>query len=398
MEILLIISIVVAAGLAYLYTTTLRQTLSIQQRLQQLTSDHTTLQKLLKESEQLRDVLMDAVDDGLIMLDVNQQVLFANRKAREFSESKMVGESLLASLRHRGIDDLLSELIADETQDAIQQLVDFDGHMKLDVQIQRIKSHGQTNYVLLLRDVTALKRAEVARREMVDNITHELNTPITTMNLVVETLDDEDVWRSKKNYKILKDKISDLRRSLGLVTQLIEEMKILSEIQSGVLPIMLQSTALLPMIESAIGPLRPLATDREQQIILDIPDDVVVYAHPYYLERVIKNITHNAIKFSPENGTVAINATQDDQMVTVSIKDNGIGIPAEQLPRIFERFYQVDRARDRARKNGTGLGLAIAKHIVQKHGGEIWVESEEGEGTTFFFSLYKDTSSSHGTT
>ncbi len=392
MEIILLIIIVVAVVLGYRYQTTLRQAQTLQKNVHQLTTSQNTLQARLKNSEQLRDVLMDAVDDGLIMLDVQQRVLFANRKARELAESQMVGESLLASLRHQNIDDLLSELIEDDQQDFIQQLVDFDGQMKLDVQIQRIKTNNQTNYVLLLRDVTALKRAEVARREMVDNITHELNTPITTMNLVVETLDDEEMLRSKKGYKVLKDKINDLRRSLGMMTQLIEEMKILSEIQSGVLPIMLQSTSLQPMIESAIEPLLPLANDGEQTIRFEIPPNIVVYAHAYYLERVIKNIVHNAIKFSPQNGTICIAASQDEQMVTVSIADQGAGIPAEQLPRIFERFYQVDRARDRARKNGTGLGLAIAKHIVQKHGGEIWVNSEEGEGATFFFSLYKDTS------
>ncbi len=394
MQILLFLSIIITIGLGILYLQALRQARSLKTQIEAYSAAQKELLSRVEFSELLDSVLREVIDDGIVVLDANQRVLFANNKARELADHEMVGESLIASLRHRGIDELLLEVIEHDEQSYVQQLLNFNNNIKLDVQIHRLqKSKRETFYVLLLRDVTALKRAEVARREMVDNITHELNTPITTMNLVVETLDDDDILRSKKGHKILKEKISDLRRSLGVVTQLIEEMKILSEIQSGVLPILLQPTPLLPMIESAIAPLHPLAADHQQQIQVEIPDDIIVYAHAYYLERVVKNITHNAIKFSPENGIICITATQDEQMVTVAIKDNGIGIPADQLPRIFERFYQVDRSRDRARKNGTGLGLAIAKHIVQKHGGEIWVESEEGKGTTFFFSLYKDTSS-----
>lgn len=392
MEILFFLSLLAVVVLGVLYWSTRQQLQALQETTDKQTNEHLQLQTQLQAVGQIRDILMDVVDDGLIMLNSDYRVLYANRKARELAEGPMLGETLLVSLRHRSIDDLLSELSADDTQDTIQQLIDFNGQIKLDVYIQRTLHNNQNHYVILLRDVTALKRAEVARREMVDNITHELNTPITTMNLVVETLSDEDIYRAKKSNKLIKDKINDLRRSLAMVTQLIEEMKILSEIQSGVLPIMLTSIPLRTTIESAVSPLEPLADDKGQEISIEVKSDLVVYAHAYYLERVIKNITHNAIKFSPDGGTVRISATPNDQMVTIAIQDEGVGIPPEQVARIFERFFQVDRARDRARKNGTGLGLAIAKHIIQKHGGEIWVESEEGEGTTFFFSLYIDVS------
>jgi two-component system phosphate regulon sensor histidine kinase PhoR len=169
------------------------------------------------------------------------------------------------------------------------------------------------------------------------------------------------------------------------MTQMVEELLELSRIESGRVPLRLVPALLAEVLSPPADRLRPQAESAELELTVLIPPHLPrVLADVERAQKVVSNLVHNAIKFTPPGGSVVVGAEAAGQEVIISVKDTGVGIPTEDLPRIFERFYKADRARS---GGGTGLGLAIAKHIVQGHGGRIWVESVEGRGSTFFFSL-----------
>jgi two-component system phosphate regulon sensor histidine kinase PhoR len=169
------------------------------------------------------------------------------------------------------------------------------------------------------------------------------------------------------------------------LAQMASELSELSRIESGDSPLNLKPLDVAEVVRRAAERLRPQAERAQLELILDMPTNLPpVIGDEDRVEQVLVNVIHNAIKFTPRQGRITISSLVEGDQVLISISDTGIGIPADDLPHIFERFYKVDRARS---GGGTGLGLAIAKHIVQAHRGRIWAESEEGKGTTITFSL-----------
>jgi two-component system phosphate regulon sensor histidine kinase PhoR len=163
----------------------------------------------------------------------------------------------------------------------------------------------------------------------------------------------------------------------------VQEMRDLSLIESGQMPVRMTPTSLHMVVQASIEPLLTLAENKAQVITIDVPENILVLADERQIQRAIKNIVHNAIKFTPEGGQIDVTTAVTDEEAIIAVRDSGPGIAAEEVTRIFERFYQVDRAR----REGTGLGLAIVRHIVMSHGGRTWAESVEGQGTTFFIAL-----------
>jgi two-component system phosphate regulon sensor histidine kinase PhoR len=236
--------------------------------------------------------------------------------------------------------------------------------------------------VLVLQDVTELRRAETVRREFVANVSHELRTPVACLKALVETLEDgalEAPEAAREFLDRMQVEVDDL-------AQLVEELLELSRIESGRVSLDLQPVDIAPMVAAAAERLRPHAERQGLTLTLDLPTGLpTALADPERIHQVITNLVHNAVKFTPPGGRVTVTAEQRDGEVTVHVVDNGVGIPSEALPRLFERFYKVDKARA---GGGTGLGLAIAKHLVQVHSGRIWAESAgEGQGARFSFAL-----------
>ncbi len=263
--------------------------------------------------------------------------------------------------------------------EGVDQRIELDRHI---FHARMVASANQQHpfEILVLRDVTQIQRLERARREMVSNITHELNTPITAIGLLADTLLNlTEQGKTKKTRKMAHD----IRREVDTLTQLVQEMQDLSLIESGQMPVRLMTTDLRQIVHTSVEPLLALAENKRQSITIDVPQDLLVLADERTIQRAIKNIVHNAVKYTPLGGRVQIAATTTVDEAIIRVSDNGPGIPATDLPRIFERFYQVDRAR----RDGTGLGLAIVRHIVMAHGGRAWAESVEGQGATFFVSL-----------
>lgn len=330
------------------------------------------------EAAQLRESLLNAVDDALLVVDADQRILFVNSAAETLLGLELAGKKLLNVLPHSELEALTqdAQIVRGES---VERRIEFDRQI-LNARAIMMQNNLHKIEVLALRDVTEMQRLERARREMVSNISHELSTPITSIGLMVDTLLNDTI---KQKPKRVRKMTTDIRREVDTLAQLVQEMRDLSLIESGQMPVRLTDTDLLSVVRASVNPMLPLAENKYQTVNLAVPEQISILADETQLQRAIKNIVHNAIKFSPEGGQIFVDATTNSEEAIISVKDQGPGIPANDLPRIFERFFQVDRAR----RGGTGLGLAIVRHIVLAHGGRVWAESSEGQGATFYIAL-----------
>jgi two-component system phosphate regulon sensor histidine kinase PhoR len=221
----------------------------------------------------------------------------------------------------------------------------------------------------------------MVRQDFISNISHELRTPIASVKAIAETLNEGAI----EDPSVAKDFLNKINAETDRLAQMVQELSELSRIESGEAPLQKRLFSIADAVEHAVDRLRPQA-DRaglytETNFVPNLPK---VLADEDRIEQVLVNIIHNAIKFTPSGGKIVISTKRDNNNIMVSVTDTGIGIPADDLPRIFERFYKADKSRS---GGGTGLGLAIARRIVEAHGGKIWAESVQGKGATFTFTL-----------
>ncbi len=336
--------------------------------------------------EQERLALTRAISEGLVRVDANGNLVYANDIARALLG---LDEMAKGSIRHLawGFDlDALVNQILNGDSDSTSQTVAKDDRT-FQVRAVAIRSADTRGALLAFTEVTELQRLGRARREFVANISHELRTPVTSLQLLGETI-TEQVLDDKA---LLRDMLDKMRVQVDLLKQLTDELMDLALIESGRAPIRLVSVFASDLIHDALTPLRPQFERKQVSLETLVPPDMEVLADPQAMRKVISNLTHNALKFTESGGHIAVRATwcNDGRDVQIAIQDSGIGIPEQDLSRIFERFYKVDRSRTRTQGElrGTGLGLAIAKHIVEAHGGKIWAESVQGKGSTFYFTL-----------
>jgi two-component system phosphate regulon sensor histidine kinase PhoR len=321
----------------------------------------------------LRDGLFVVMDDALLVLDEDGIILFGNKAAQELFGRTCVGETLMLATRNYELD-ALAQLAAEKPHELQEKRLTIDSHI---VQVRVLNIEVYT--LIWLQDVTVMQQLSRARREMIANISHELNTPITTIGLLADTLLDG----ASENVDVRDKMLHNIRAEADMLHQLVQEMRDLSLIESRQMPVKMVATPLLPLIQSSCEPLLPLAQRKSQTIHIDIAEHLVVLADENQIPRVVRNIVHNAIKYTPDAGHIDVRAEAYDEEVMISIRDNGPGISPQDLPRIFERFFQADQSR----QQGTGLGLAIARHIVIGHGGEIRAENHPERGAVFNFSL-----------
>jgi two-component system, OmpR family, phosphate regulon sensor histidine kinase PhoR len=377
---------------------------------------------------------MAALDAGLVLLDEEREVRFLNPQAEALlgtERSVALGQGLITLVRDYQADTLVNEVLRDgEAREMVLQPI--VGGRTLRLRALPLSANVMHGAVLIIRDVTQLSMLERARRDMVANVSHELRTPLASVKLLVETL------QSEPPPSIAQRMLNQMAQEVDAITQLVDELHELSQIESGRVALQLVPTALGPVTQRALERIRPQAERKSLQISAQVSDQLPpALMDADRIGQVLLNLLHNAVKFTPAGGSITIRAltivigpeaanigyierrlrTEPAQhgsanrrssklplahqgrptiqvplplavgeWMLVTISDTGIGIPSQDLPRIFERFYKVDRARTR-NAGGTGLGLAIAKHLVEGHGGRIWATSEEGAGSTFYCAL-----------
>jgi two-component system phosphate regulon sensor histidine kinase PhoR len=237
--------------------------------------------------------------------------------------------------------------------------------------------------ILVFHDLTRLKQLENTRREFVANVSHELRTPLSLIKGFVETLLDG----AKNDPELATRFLKTIEKHANRLTYLIEDLLTISRLESGQIVMNLQRVKLCDEIERVREDLQSRTGEKQVTVENQVPATLTAQADVDRLQQVLFNLVENAIKYGRQGGRVTIGGkSTGDKKVQVWVQDDGPGIPAEAKDRIFERFYRVDRARSRE-SGGTGLGLAIVKHIVQAHGGEVWVKSDLGAGSTFYFTL-----------
>jgi signal transduction histidine kinase len=225
-----------------------------------------------------------------------------------------------------------------------------------------------------------LELLERSRRDLVANVSHELKTPITAIRAHLENLADGIEQPDRDTLQVMLGQTERLGR---LVDQLLD----LSKLESGEVPLQLEPVALAPMVERVISEFSVGRAVTDIALIAEVPDDLVVDADRERIHQVVFNLVDNAVRFTPPGGEVTIAAERVADRIRVTVRDTGVGVASEHLPRLFERFYRVDPARSREDGGGTGIGLAIARSIVEGHGGRIAAQSEPGRGATFTFDL-----------
>jgi two-component system phosphate regulon sensor histidine kinase PhoR len=247
------------------------------------------------------------------------------------------------------------------------------------------KEKRMTGAIAVFHDISRLKELEKIRQDFVANVSHELRTPLTTIKGYTETLLD-----GAFKEPVAPQFIQVIKRHADRLTKIVEDLLMLSKIESKEFQMKLEAISVRDLIDDVIDFVKgPSEKKRISVSRNEISSSLSLEADRNYLEQVLINLLDNAIKYTPEGGRITISAIGKDQReIQFSIEDNGIGIPREDIPRIFERFYRVDKGRSQE-LGGTGLGLSIVKHIVQAHGGRVWVESQLEKGSTFHFTLPK---------
>ena len=340
------------------------------------------IRNLTTESNQL-SVILDTMADGVIVVNSNGQVELMNLSAEWMLESpnREADRIQLAEVvRDHEILQLVSE--ARRTRQTRQAELELVHRRRFLNVIATPLSEGSDEGVLLtLQDVTSLWQVETTRREFVSNVSHELRSPLAAIRAMTETLQDGALNDTDTAQDFLTRILNDTQRMTTMVNELLE----LSRLESGQAPIHLAPVSL----ESVVAEIESrfdVSPDHERlKLETNVPDGIpLVMGEADKLNQVLANLVENAVKVTGDGGLISISANATDRWVEVKVSDNGIGIAREHLPHVFERFYKVDRSR---RDGGTGLGLAIAKHLVQAHGGDIKVESVEGEGSAFSFTL-----------
>lgn len=352
------------------------------------------LQEMVKSQEMQQDrlgALIENMGSGLILIDSRGYINLVNRPYKEVfnvNPSEYLYKLYYEVIEHKGITEVVEEIFMTE-QKVKKQLI-------IPVNIERryfevygvpiIGTNDEWKGILLVfHDITELKKLEQMRKDFVANVSHELKTPITSIKGFSETLLDG----AMENKQTLNDFLNIILKESDRLQSLIQELLDLSKIEKQGFSLSIQQLDLADVLEDVVAIMKGKAAEKE--IVLEYKrEDKPVYIEGdvHRLKQVFINIISNAISYTPNQGVVYISSADSDRTVLTEIRDTGIGIEAGEIPRIFERFYRVDKARSR-NSGGTGLGLAIVKHLVEAHKGTISVKSEVGKGTAFIIELPK---------
>ena len=333
------------------------------------------------------DLLIGSLAEGVLSVDRGLRILRANTVAHTLlgrPDGTLVGRTVIEAFLDAQVESI-SRAAMDDGSATGEIDRTGSGGGRLLVRARRSSSGGAW---LVLEDVAELRRLQQIRTEFIDNLSHELRTPLTTVSLLAETLGRDVEAAGAAIPAKVRDRIGKIEVETGHLVQMVSELLDLSRIESGGTIQLVDLVDIGRLALESTERLRLFAERQGVSLRVEVADQLpVVRGDAARLAQVFVNLLHNAVKFSPDGGDVRVTVAVVEGRVICSVADHGVGIPAAALARIFERFYKVDRARVRGEAGGTGLGLAIARHIVDRHGGQIWVESVEGAGSTFRFAL-----------
>ena len=321
--------------------------------------------------------VLEQLTDGVIIADANGLIQFANPAAQNlFETSNALGHSVTEVIRNHQLVDAWRR--CQQTREVQSESVELPARHQF-LQLIAIPDTHASGSLLLVQDLTRVRRLETVRRDFISNVSHELRTPLASLKALTETLQNGALADPEAGPRFL----GRINTEIDALTQMAQELLDLSRIESGQVELILAPLAPKSLITSAADRMKMQAERAGLKLLVKCDDDLQnIRADKSRLEQVLVNLIHNAVKFTKPGGEIAVAAESVIGGVRFAVRDSGAGIPAESLSRIFERFYRVDRSRT---GSGTGLGLSISKHIIEAHGGRIWAESDEGRGSVFYF-------------
>ena len=341
---------------------------------------------MVVRQQQEQEAVLASMVEGVLAIDLDEKILRLNAAAAKqlgLDPDKDVGRPLRELLRKADLLRFIERALAGhQAIEGEVMLPEGEGERYLQANGTPLRDGDgrEIGLLVVLNDITRLRRLENVRRDFVANVSHELKTPITAIKGAAETLND-GAMAEPDNARRFVDIIV---RQADRLNAIIADLLSLSRIEQGAERegISLVPASVLPVLDAAVQSCQSAAQDRDVALRLICPPGLQARLNAPLLEQAVVNLLTNAIKYSNPAASVLVEAAAVEGKVVIRVQDKGCGIPAEHLPRIFERFYRVDKARSR-KLGGTGLGLAITKHIVQTHGGEVRVQSEPGTGSTF---------------
>jgi len=336
---------------------------------------------LTSERAKLSAVL-NQMTDGVIIVDADGRVQLLNPAAErlfEISETAALDRSIVEVMRYHQLVELWRKAKSGERESMTLEI--GPQHLFLQVVATPLRTALPGSTMILLQDLTQLRRLETVRRDFISNVSHELRTPLASLKALAETLQEGALEDPPAAHRF----IIRMETEIDNLTQLVNELLELSRIESGKVPLSFHRITPYNLLLPATERMSLQVERAGLELILDCQEELpAVFADPDRITQVLINLIHNAVKFTPPGGKITVSAYQDNDHIVFFVRDSGVGIAGKDLNRIFERFYKADRARA---GGGTGLGLSIARHMIESHGGNIWAESEEQIGSTFNFTL-----------
>lgn len=335
------------------------------------------------------DIVLSNMKEGLLFIDRENRITKLNKAASELLSvdmNEVYGKTVQETIRNSDFYAFIHKAL--EADSSLHTEIIIDGQSKTYIQSYSVPIFNESNkrngVLIVIHDITNIKKLETVRQDFVSNVSHELKTPITSIQGFVETLleDELDDPEEIRNFLLI------IKKHIGRLKSIIEDLLSLSRLEQDVArsEISFTSANLKDILKTAVQTCEMKAKSKSITLNLTCDEDIQAVINPLLVEQAVINLIDNAIKYSDEHCTVSVSALKDGNSNVIKVEDNGIGIPQEHLNRIFERFYRVDKARSK-KFGGTGLGLAIVKHIIQLHNGQVRVESEPNKGSTFYIHL-----------
>ncbi len=386
----MISSVLLAAALLYVFLSSRRKTRALASRLEEVgracAETERRLSQELEEQKTQQKSLFDRMLAGVLILDGKGYVRLANSAVRRlFNLSEDLGKkTLLETIRSHELQEIV-QIAAREGHVAGRELVFVVGleNQYFSVSAAGIKeSDAQSGVIVIFHDLTEIKLLENVRKEFVANVSHELRTPLSMIKGYVETLLDGNIQDLELRQRFLRK----IHKHSDRLARLLEDLLALSQLESGQIALNCGKVRLAGLVKRVFDDLHDRAVPRSIHLTADIEEEIEIWADADRILQVIQNLVDNGIKYGSCQGRVCVTASRSaNASVIVRVADEGPGIPEDARERIFERFFRVDKARSRE-QGGTGLGLAIVKHIVQAHGGRVWLDDAD-EGAVFCFSV-----------
>jgi two-component system phosphate regulon sensor histidine kinase PhoR len=342
---------------------------------------------LLAQTQAHQLAIFNSMVEGILILDERGRVQLVNRSLeRLFSiRGSVAGMSVMEAFRSHDVLEIFERVQKTGLVRGFELTLPGIQHTRhVEVNAASIRNPGDESggTILIFHDYTRIKELEGIRRDFVANVSHELRTPLTLIKGYVETLIDG----AKDDPAVATKFLQTIHKHTNRLTFLIEDLLQLSQLESGQPILQRQNTALHPLVERVLDELLPSAAQKKISLENHVEVQASVHADGDRVQQVLFNLLDNAIKYGRAGGVAKVGAETGADHVLIHVQDDGPGIPREAQERIFERFFRLDKARSRE-AGGTGLGLSIVKHIVQAHGGKVWVESAPGTGSKFIFTL-----------